>query len=230
MEKVEGVVVGCVAVVKHIYVAGSSILARGVVSCYLFVGSVGDLVGDLLVDLVGDLGSLLLGTLLGTQELLVGLLDDGADVLDNVASELVGLLLVRVLLGKDNGLDVGGHLVEDLGELVRELLGLVAEGVELLEEGVRELSRVGDDGGSAGAKLVVDGGSPGDGLLDDGSGLLDNRSDALDEASVCCHKGRSEGCWRVADSERGLWRVECHREPSFCAITASSHCSHSTGE
>lgn len=173
--------------IKHIYKTenqGLDVFASWARCVFLIQNAVrASLVGDggaLLGNLLGGLGDLVLGGLLGAEDLRVGLLDDGADVLDDVGSELVGLLLVGALLGEDDRLDVGGNLGEDLGELVGELLGLVTEGVELLEESVRDLGRLGDDGRGAGAELVVESGSLGDDVLDDGGRLLDEGGDALE--------------------------------------------------
>lgn len=115
--------------------------------------------------------------------MLVDLVDDGLDLVDDVGTELVRLLLDGALLGEDDRLDVGRDLGEALEELVRELLALLGEGVELLEESVRDLGRLLDGGGVARVKLRVDRDSLVDDVLDDGLSLADEGGDALDRSA-----------------------------------------------
>lgn len=111
--------------------------------------------------------------------MLVDLVNDGLDLVDDVGTKLVRLLLDGALLGEDDRLDVGRDLGEAFEELVRELLALLSEGVELLEESVRDLGRLLDGGGVARVKLRVDSDSLVDDVLDDGLSLADEGCDAL---------------------------------------------------
>lgn len=70
-----------------------------------------------------------------------------------------------------------------IDERARETLALLSELLQLLDESVRHLARVLDNGIGSGPKSRVDLGSLVDDVLDNGRGVLEQRSDALKKSA-----------------------------------------------